>query len=90
MHIAAALHKPVLVLYALTNPQHTPWLTKNVVLPYSVPASLKSKNEVIEFVNQSHYNKHVPYPSAKTVAARALTLMNNSFANDSSQLVFSN
>ena len=90
VHIAAALHKPVLVLYALTNPQHTPWLTKNVVLPYSVPASLKSKNEVIEFVNQSYYNKHVPYPSAKTVAARALTLMNNSFANDSSQLVFSN
>lgn len=24
-HIAAACNTPVIVLYALTNPQHTPW-----------------------------------------------------------------
>src|SRR5436305_5325575 len=61
VHIAAALNKPVIVLYALTNPQHTPWLTKNIVLPFSVPEKLKSKNEVIEFVNQSYFNKHIDY-----------------------------
>lgn len=90
VHIAAALQKPVLVLYALTNPQHTPWLTTNNVLPYSVPEKLKSKNEVIEFVNRSYYSAHVPYPSANTVAAHALKLMNNSVVNISPQLVFSN
>ncbi|MEP6683847.1 MAG: glycosyltransferase family 9 protein [Parafilimonas sp.] len=88
VHIAAALNKPLIVLYALTNPQHTPWLTKNIVLPYSVPSTLKSKNEVIEFVNQSYYNKPVEYPSPNVLATQALTLMNNRLVNNSSQLIF--
>lgn len=36
-HIAAALGTPVVDLYALTNPQHTPWMTPNRVLSYDVP-----------------------------------------------------
>ncbi|MFP5384786.1 MAG: lipopolysaccharide heptosyltransferase II [Bacteriovoracia bacterium] len=32
VHMAAALGTPVVVLYALTNPQHTPWLIPNAVL----------------------------------------------------------
>lgn len=32
VHMAAALGTPVVVLYALTNPQHTPWLVPNFVL----------------------------------------------------------
>jgi ADP-heptose:LPS heptosyltransferase len=32
VHIAAALGTPVVVLYALTNPQHTPWKTNCRVL----------------------------------------------------------
>jgi lipopolysaccharide heptosyltransferase II len=32
VHIAAALGTPVVVLYALTNPQHTPWLIPHHVL----------------------------------------------------------
>jgi ADP-heptose:LPS heptosyltransferase len=36
-HIAAALDTPVVVLYALTNPQHTPWQVASRVLNHDVP-----------------------------------------------------
>jgi lipopolysaccharide heptosyltransferase II len=36
-HIAAALETSLVVLYALTNPQHTPWLTMHHVLNHDVP-----------------------------------------------------
>ncbi|WOB06147.1 lipopolysaccharide heptosyltransferase II [Piscinibacter gummiphilus] len=36
-HIAAALETPVVVLYALTNPQHTPWRARAHVLNHDVP-----------------------------------------------------
>lgn len=36
-HIAAALRTPVVDLYALTNPQHTPWRTSARVLNHDVP-----------------------------------------------------
>ncbi|MBV8260343.1 MAG: lipopolysaccharide heptosyltransferase II [Paraburkholderia sp.] len=32
VHLAAALGKPVVDLYALTNPQHTPWMTRHRLL----------------------------------------------------------
>lgn len=37
VHIAAALGTPVVDLYALTNPQHTPWRTPARVLNHDVP-----------------------------------------------------
>lgn len=37
VHIAAALGTPVVDLYALTNPQHTPWLVESRVLNRDVP-----------------------------------------------------
>ena len=36
-HIAAALGTPVVDLYALTNPQHTPWQVESRVLYHDVP-----------------------------------------------------
>ena len=36
-HIAAALGRPLIDLYALTNPQHTPWGTEARVLSHDVP-----------------------------------------------------
>jgi lipopolysaccharide heptosyltransferase II len=36
-HMAAALGTPVVELYALTNPQHTPWAVPNRVLYHDVP-----------------------------------------------------
>jgi lipopolysaccharide heptosyltransferase II len=37
VHIAAAVGTPVVDLYALTNPQHTPWLVPSRVLNRDVP-----------------------------------------------------
>ena len=37
VHIAAACDTPVVDLYALTNPQHTPWQVRSRVLSYDVP-----------------------------------------------------
>jgi lipopolysaccharide heptosyltransferase II len=37
VHIAAAVGTPVVDLYALTNPQHTPWAVPSVVLYHDVP-----------------------------------------------------
>jgi lipopolysaccharide heptosyltransferase II len=37
VHIAAAVGTPVVDLYALTNPQHTPWQVANRVLFHDVP-----------------------------------------------------
>ena len=36
-HIAAAVGTPVVDLYALTNPQHTPWQVQSRVLFHDVP-----------------------------------------------------
>jgi lipopolysaccharide heptosyltransferase II len=37
VHIAAAVGTPVVDLYALTNPQHTPWAVPSRVLSHDVP-----------------------------------------------------
>ena len=37
VHVAAAVGTPVVDLYALTNPQHTPWAVPNRVLSHHVP-----------------------------------------------------
>lgn len=36
-HVAAGVGTPTVVLYALTNPQHTPWETPSRVLSHDVP-----------------------------------------------------
>jgi ADP-heptose:LPS heptosyltransferase len=71
IHIAAACETPVVVLYALTNPQHTPWKVCGRVFPYNVPDTLQSKNEVISYVRNNRMIQHpeLPHPSA---IARAL------------------
>lgn len=53
VHIAAATQTPVVVLYAQTNPQHTPWKTLSKVLYFEVPEALRSKNEVLKFVQKN-------------------------------------
>lgn len=37
VHLAAAMQTPVVDLYALTNPQHTPWAVPHAVLSHQVP-----------------------------------------------------
>lgn len=44
VHIAAAVGTPVVDLYALTNPQHTPWGVPNRVLFHDVPCRICYKS----------------------------------------------
>jgi len=37
VHLAAAVGTPVVDVYALTNPQHTPWMVESRVLSHDVP-----------------------------------------------------
>lgn len=66
IHIAAAVQTPVIVLYALTNPQHTPWKASGKIFPFNVPGNLQSKNEVISFVrdNRMIQQPELPRPAA--------------------------
>lgn len=56
VHIAAAVKTPVVVLYALTNPQHTPWRVENRVLPFDVPKHLRSRSSVIRYANEKYFS----------------------------------
>jgi len=63
IHLASALGRPLVVLYALTNPQHTPWRCPHRLFPYSVTErSLQSRNEVIRHVDRSLYRERVSLP----------------------------
>lgn len=74
IHIAAACETPVVVLYALTNPQHTPWKVCGRVFPYDVPDSRQSRNEVIGYVRNNRMVKqaHLPRPAAIVQALESL------------------
>ncbi len=63
VHIAAAVGTPVVVLYAKTNPQHTPWLVENRVLYFEVPSSLRSRNQLLQ---------HFPEPTPVTATPDAV------------------
>jgi ADP-heptose:LPS heptosyltransferase len=77
IHIAAAVSTPVVVLYAQTNPQHTPWGVPHKVLEFAAPAHLRSKNEVISYVNKTHYNTPAPMPTAEDIVDAVNELLNS-------------
>jgi ADP-heptose:LPS heptosyltransferase len=69
VHVAAAVGTPVVDLYALTNPQHTPWSVPHRVLFHDVPCRYCYKSVCPE----AHHNclRLVP-PAAVVDAALAL------------------
>ena len=75
VHIAAALGKPVVVLYALTNPQHTPWQTPHKVLYFSVEEKLRSQNQIVNFVSENKADKNIPYPTSDEVIKAVYDLL---------------
>lgn len=58
-HIAAAVNTPVVVLYARTNPEHTPWIVKSETLFFDYSENLKSKNEILKY---TFPRKRIPAP----------------------------
>ncbi len=69
-HLAAAVGTPVVTLYALTNPQHTPWSVPHRVLNHDVPC----RNCLKSVCPEGHHGclERVP-PEA--VAAAAVTFL---------------
>ena len=75
IHIAAAMQTPVVVLYALTNPQHTPWKVKSKVLYFKVNEELQSRNEVIRFVQKNQPEKIIDFPTPEIVIDACMELL---------------
>lgn len=69
-HIAAAVGTPVVDLYALTNPQHTPWGVPNRVLFHDVPCRICYKS----ICPEGHHNC-LRLLEPETVVAAALELL---------------
>ncbi len=69
VHIAAGVQTPVVTLYALTNPQHTPWMLPHRTLYHEVPCSFCYKS----ICPMGHHNclRLVP-PQAVVEAALSL------------------
>lgn len=77
-HLAAATATPAVVLYALTNPQHTPWRTASQVLSYDVPCKHCYKS----LCPQGHHNCLLGI-SAEEVASAAFALLATRFQHPS-------
>jgi ADP-heptose:LPS heptosyltransferase len=77
IHIAAAVDTPVVVLYAQTNPQHTPWKVPARVLEFSVSTSEQSRNEVIRHVTEAVYNTYQPFPTPERILDAVQNLLSS-------------
>jgi ADP-heptose:LPS heptosyltransferase len=77
IHIAAARQTPSVVLYAQTNPQHTPWKSPCEVLYFSVPVPLRSNNTVIQYVAKRMYSEPITYPEPTLVVGAVSKLISN-------------
>jgi lipopolysaccharide heptosyltransferase II len=75
VHIAAATRTPVVVLYALTNPQHTPWKVPSKVFPFRVPAELQSRNVVVRYVNRYFNADAYPMPEPEAIVSAVKSLI---------------
>jgi lipopolysaccharide heptosyltransferase II len=64
-HIAAAVGTPLVDLYALTNPQHTPWQVRHRVLYHDVPCRFCQKS----VCPQGHNDCLTKIPPARVVEA---------------------
>jgi ADP-heptose:LPS heptosyltransferase len=77
VHIASATNTKTIVLYALTNPQHTPWKTIGRVFPYSIEEKYQSKNEVLKYLQKNYFEPYVPLPTPGEVTNAAFELLSD-------------
>jgi lipopolysaccharide heptosyltransferase II len=75
VHIAAATGTPTIVLYAQTNPQHTPWMVPARVLEFPVEIASRTKNQVVQELYKSYYTSHVTMPTEDDVLQAVTELL---------------
>ncbi|HEY4327160.1 MAG TPA: glycosyltransferase family 9 protein [Mucilaginibacter sp.] len=75
IHIASAVSTPVVVLYALTTPQRTPWRSPCKVLKFGNPENLSNRNEIVGLANNRMFNAHDEMPSANDILKAAWGLL---------------
>ena len=75
VHISAAVETTIVVLYALTNPQHLPWKGKGKLLFFDVPNALQSKNEVIQYVRNHLHPVISAMPSPRDIVEAVRELL---------------
>ncbi|ERJ57289.1 glycosyltransferase family 9 protein [Sphingobacterium paucimobilis] len=64
MHIACAYERPLLALYADSNPQHTPWNQQHIQIIFDVPEQFRSKNQIITY---THFRHQMPITSPSDI-----------------------
>lgn len=77
IHLAAATETPLVVLYAQTNPQHTPWKVSHKLLEFSIAEEVKSKNEIIRYVDGKCYQQHKPEPTVNEIVEAVSSLLSS-------------
>lgn len=75
VHLAAALGTPVVVMYALTNPQHTPWQVPHRVLYFDVPPGLESRNVLVRLGARHAFPEPAGLPEPGQVVAAIVELL---------------
>ena len=75
VHIAAATQTPAVVLYALTNPQHTSWKSAAHTLYYPVAAEISSRNEIVKYVQEIISKDCNSLPCTAEIVEAALSLL---------------
>jgi len=78
VHIASATGTPIVVLYALTNPQHTPWKCPAKVLFFDIPEQARSRNEVLKYLYTHVFDKPVSIPGAEDIINAVQDLLGQS------------
>jgi lipopolysaccharide heptosyltransferase II len=75
VHIAAAVNTPVVVLYALTNPQHAPWGVPHCVLPFDVARQMRSRNVLVRYAGERAFPQPAGMASHEQVVQATLQLL---------------
>lgn len=78
IHLAAATSTPVIVLYALTNLQHTPWHGRGTTLYFDVPEKLRSHNTLLAYHYAQIKKRRLPEATVENVlhaVSKALQLV---------------
>src|SRR5690606_39978599 len=65
----------VVVMYALTNPQHTPWQVPHPVLYFDVPPGLESRNVLVRLGARHAFPEPAGLPAPGQVGAAIVELL---------------